>query len=158
MFHSNPSYSQSLHNLGFEARGETRFNWWFNSDDDDSEEYTGHAIDYNSEGLQTWQVSGAITWAEEPLIGGSYERPFHDTPEQRELIKKTTRSEISLNRYLIYLQLPILREFSDAPLIEFLSQVRLDYTRRQFYGRGEAVEPAVYVSRDGPGRATFGRG
>jgi hypothetical protein len=146
---TNPAFSQSLHDLGFEARGETKFNWWFNSDDDDSEEYTGHAIDYHSEGLQTWQVSGAITWDQDPVFGGSIERPFKDTPEQQELIKKTTESEMSLNRYLIYLQLPFLREFSNAPLIEFLSHVRVDYTRRQFYGRGEAEESAIYVPRDG---------
>ncbi len=146
---SRPLYSQSLYNLGFELQGETKFNWWFNSDDDDSEEYTGHAIDYHSEGLQTWQVSGAITWDEDPLFGGSIERPFDDSPEQREIIKKTTESQFSLNRYLIFLQLPFLRDFSDAPLIRFLSQVRVDYTRRQFYGRGEAVESAVYVPREG---------
>jgi len=135
--------------IGFQTQGQTQFNWWFTSDDDDDEEYTGHAIDYDVEGLQTWSASGAITWNSMPLFGGSMERPFRDTPRQREILKKTTEIQFSIERYLLFLQLTFLRDFTDSGLIAFLSGLRLDYYRHLFFGRGEAVETALFVPRSG---------
>jgi hypothetical protein len=138
-----------FNNLGFDINARSQFNVWFSSEDRDDDEYSGAAINYETEGIQTWKIAGDLKWKGRNFIGGSFERPFHDTPEQREIIKKTTEIQTSLESYLFYLQLPFLRSFTKNAFVDFLSDWRFDYRRYLFYGKGISVEPAVFVARNG---------
>lgn len=138
-----------LSNLGFEIDARSHFNAWFSSEDRDDDEGAGEAIDYETEGVQTWKIAGDLKWNRINFIGGSFEQPFHDTPEQREIIEKTTETQTSLESYLFYLQLPFLQNLTDNAFVAFLSEWRFDYRRYLFHGKGISVEPAVFLDKDG---------
>lgn len=135
--------------LGFNFEAQSQMSLWFTSDDDDNEEYTGHAIDYETDGAKTWMVAGAIKWHGQNLFGGRVIRPYSDTPEQRAILEKTTTAVTTLEDYLIYLDLLGFGYGSDNSLLRFLSGLRLDYRRNYYHGRGTAVEYSIFASRSG---------
>ncbi len=143
------STNSFLGNLGFDINARSQFNVWFNSEDRDNDEYSGAAINYESEGIQTWKIAGDLKWKGRNFLGGSFERPFYDTPQQREIIRKTTEIQTSLESYLFYLQLPFLSDLTNNFFVNFLSLWRFDYRRYLFYGKGISVEPAMFISRSG---------
>lgn len=146
---TNETRSNSFfNNLGFEINANTQFNTWFTSEDRDNDEYAGEAINYETEGVQTWNIAANLKWKGKYFIGGRFERPFRDTPEQREIIEKTTETQTALESYLFYLQLPFLRAFTKNSFVDFLSKWRFDYRRYLFYGRGISVEPAIFLDRN----------
>ena len=84
--------------LGFELSAGARSTWWFTGDDDDGEETVGSAIDYFAEPAQSWWVGGQLLVMGVPMLGASVQRPFDDSPEQREIIERAFRCRV-FDRY-----------------------------------------------------------
>jgi hypothetical protein len=135
--------------VGLKVDAESQYSMWFTSDDDDNEENTGHAIDYDSEGAATWSIAGALRYKDGTWIGGRIQRPFGNAVHQDEILEKTTTATTSLEDYMFYLEFFPLRKISSNPFVVFLSKLRLDYRRNYYFGKGTAVETSIFANRAG---------
>ena len=135
--------------LGTDLRARSHLSNWFTSDDDDNEEYTGQAIDYESDLVASWTIEDSLTLNKNKFFGGRIQRPFHDTPEHNIILEKTENASNAFEDYLIYLDLFPLGLNSQNSLIRFISAFRVDYRRNFFRGKGTAVEQAVFADRNG---------
>jgi hypothetical protein len=133
---------------GLDVEGGSYISWWFTSDDDDDEEYTGHAIDYEAEPASSWAAACALRYGNHDVFGLSITGPFGSAPEQEEVIEKTTSATTALQDYIAFLQLFGVVSPESTGFLKFLSGLRLDYRRLFFYGKGIAVEQAVFASRN----------
>ncbi len=147
----NPAVAIDLFGMdvGTDIKARSHFSVWFTSDDDDDEEYTGHAIDYESEPVASWTVEGNLTLNKNRFFGGRIQRPFEDTPEHNIILRKNESGTSSFEDYLIYLDLLPLGVGSENGFIRFLSGLRFDYRRNYFQGIGIAVEQSVFADRNG---------
>jgi hypothetical protein len=139
---------------GLHVKGGASATWWFTSDDDDDEAHTGHAIDYEAEPASSWLAEVIIRhgnrdlFSLNELFGVSATGPFGTAPRQSEVIERTESPITALEDYLVFLQLFGLLSPEASGLADFLAGLRLDYRRATFYGRGVAVEQALFASRE----------
>lgn len=135
--------------VGTDLKARSHLSVWFTSDDDDDEEYTGHAIDYESEPVASWTVEGSLRLNNTRFLGGRIQRPFSNAPGHDMVFQKTERTTNTIEDYLIYLDLFPFGINTDNSLIKFISGLRFDYRRNFFHGTGYAVETSVFADRNG---------
>jgi len=133
---------------GLNLEGGATYAGWFTSDDDDNEEGVGHAIDYEAGGAQSWSVGASIRYGDLDVFGLDVTRPFGETPEQQEIIEKTTSATTAAQDYIAFLQMAGILSPESSGFTRFLSGLRLDYRRFYFHGKAAAVERAVFASRE----------
>ncbi len=117
-------------------------------------------LNYKTEGLHTFAGEGVLGYNLDPLITISYERPFHDTPTQRELLETNTTQSGGFDKLGIGVTGKIIKVLGEkafgkvkgkslrAVLAGVLS-FKFRYTKERFFGEARADQPFVFLSRNG---------
>lgn len=107
-------------------------------------------IEYDTEGLNSFSISGNIVYRKESFLSFSYARPFQDTSSQNDMFEKNTSQEGGLERFTGGIRLDPFAEslFPNNIILKKLCSLKYKYTKQLFYGEVIALTDFEYVPRD----------
>lgn len=122
--------------------------YWFTSDDDDSEEGVGHALDYEPEFIPVQAFQGELMWRNSSWFRINYESAFTKDGAQQKAILEISDKKSSLEKLNAFIDVFYLFAQSDNSTLQFLSRLRLDYKRHLFFGKAGVQETTNYITAD----------
>jgi hypothetical protein len=120
--------------------------YWFTSDDDDSEEGVGHAFDYVPEFIPVQAAQGELLWNGSTWYSFDYENAFTKDKGKQAALLEVTDKESFIEKITTFLDPFFLFGPSDNSVLKFLSRLRFYYKHHVFFGKAKVQENTNYVT------------
>ena len=99
---------------GFDIGYDFKGSYWFTSDDDDSEETTGHAFDYKPDLILTHALEGKLLWQGSPVFGLYYETAFGGNGINQDAAVEVSHKASSIDKINAFLDFIFLNRHSNS--------------------------------------------
>ena len=131
---------------GFDIGYDLKGSYWFTSDDDDSEETTGHAFDYKPDLILTHALEGKLLWQGSPVFGLYYETAFGGDSVNQDTAVEVSQKASSIDKINAFLDFFFLNNQYNSSSPKFFSRLRLDYKHHVFVGKAVIQETTQYIA------------
>ena len=145
---ANETTPEQVKAFGLRIDYDVKGSYWFTSDDDDSEEGVGHALDYMPELIPVHAFQGELMWRDSSWLQLYYETALTSDSTEQDAVLEISDKESSIEKINAFLDLFFLNDLSGNSTLNFLSHLRLDYKHHVFFGKAEVQENTQYISAD----------